>query len=443
MFKLSALSFAERFLYWTIVLTPLWWVLGIQTIVYPVVAAWLLARGFELDKLTKASLPLCHWAWLGLTVVALWTGILGLDAINFNALKTAATLFTLFKGYFLIFACITLPFWHRIRLEVITRAVSWMSAGYLGILGFQLLLLAALGPLPPIMPPLAKLIPGEKLSLMVKFPIIQPFFGIPLPRTDLYTADPPILGVCALLCFFICWGETNPRLRKFALAGAISGLIISQSRLAWICFPLVFVILGCFRSGLARQSSLWATSFISFVSAILGMALTDLIGKPMAAFNSARADSSKDREFVVGATIEAWKESPWVGWGIIDKSITWGNGAFEMPLGTFSSYAQVLYLHGIFGFIFFMAALVLTLSSFWQPAIRGEKVPQAAFGSLVALYILCQATTLTWMAIYFWFYFIWLGAILVDIEQQYQPVSSWQQLEKKEDRRKKTEERKI
>ncbi|MGH2414561.1 MAG: O-antigen ligase family protein, partial [Microcystaceae cyanobacterium] len=278
--------------------------------------------------------------------------------------------------------------------------------------------------------PLARLIPGEKASLMLKFAIIQPFFGIPLPRTDLYTADPPILGVFALLCFFICLGETNSRLRKLSLAGCLVSLIISQSRLAWICFPLAFIIIACFRSGLARQGYLWVASFTSLFCAVFGLAIQDLITKPLENFNSARADSSKDRELVVSATIDAWKESPWVGWGVMDKTFIfpWGNGDVQLPLGTFSSYAQVLYLHGIFGFIFFMISLVSTVCSFWEPGLRGNRLCQRAFASLVALYLLCQATNLTWMAIYFWFFFIWLGAILAEVKQQQMNIVNWEQL---------------
>lgn len=427
-FKLVDLTFAEQVIYWTIILTPVWWFLGIQPIVYPVISALLLVAGLHIDKLVKKSLPICNLAWLAMTFAALWTNILGLEQIGFDTLKTAATLFTLFKGYFMIFACMTISFWHSVRIKVVTRAVSWMAVSFIVVLAIQLLILLALGPQEPLLPPLARLIPGDKSSLKVSFAIIQPFFGIPLPRTDLYTADPPILGVCALLCFFICLGESNKRLRNFALTGSLLALIISQSRLAWVCFPLVFVIIACFRSGLARQGSLWVASFASLFCAVLGLALQDLINAPLATFNSARADSSKDREYVVNATIDAWKDSPWVGWGIMERTVTWGNGAFELPLGTFSSYAQVLYVHGLFGFIFFAIALISTVCSFWEPSVRGNRNCQKAFACLVALYLLCQATNLTWMAIYIWFFFLWLGSILSDVQQQRLKVMTWEQL---------------
>jgi O-antigen ligase len=427
-FQLSEFSFPEKTIYWTIVLTPLWWILGIQPIFYPLVVTVLLILGFNIDKLTKSSLPWCNLAWLVMILAVLITNILGLSEKNFDAIKTLATLFTLFKGYFLIFASMTLPFWHHIRINVIVRAIAWMLIGSLVVLVIQLLILILLGSQESFLPPFARLIPGEKLSLMLKFAQIQPFFGIPLPRTDLYTADPPILGVFALLCFFICLDEINPRLRKLALGASLISLVISQSRLAWICFPLAFLIIACFRSHLAHQIYLWMLSLASLFCTIFGLAIQDFFQKPLETFNNARADSSKDREFIVNATIDAWKDSPWFGWGVMEKKASWGNGAFELPLGTFSSYAQVLYLHGIFGFICFAIALISLLFSFWKPAILGNKLCQQAFASLIALYILCQATNLTWMAIYFWFYFIWLGAILADISKQDSHVKTWEKL---------------
>ncbi|MUG96110.1 O-antigen ligase domain-containing protein [Scytonema sp. UIC 10036] len=429
--KLENLSHAERVVYWTIVLTPLWWVLGVQTLLYPGVALYLLAYDFHLDKLVKRSLPLCNWTWLLLSLAVLWTNIQGLSSISFNAMKSAATVVTLLKGYFLVFSCLTIPFWHRVRLTVVTRAVSWMTGGYLVSLGIQLLILFGTGPQKAIMPPLAKAIPGDKLSLMVKFAVFQPFFGLPLARTELYTADPPILGVCALLCFFMCFGETDKYLRKYALAGCTATLIIAQSRLAWICFPIALLAVICFRKASARQGFLWFSTLICFICALIGMEVTELLDKPMETFNGARADSSKDRALVVAATLKAWKESPWIGWGIVERTVTWGNGAFELPLGTFSTYAQILYLHGIFGFTFFAIAVSTTLWFFWQPALRGKRTAQRAFASFIAMLILCQATNLSWMIVYFWFYFLWLGTILAEAYPQY--VSSWQELSRNHD----------
>ncbi len=425
-FKLGALSFPERVIYWTIVLTPLWWLSGIQTLLYPTILVVLLVITFDLNKLIRNSLPASVWAWLAMALVMAWTAIIGLGSTGFEFQKTAAFVVTFTKSYFLIFVCLLLPFWNQIRVRVVTRAVAWMTTGYLVTIAIELAMLFLKIGSSGFLPPLARLLPGDKLSLRVTFAAFQNFFGIPLPRTVLYTPDPPIVGVCTVLCFFICLGETDRRLRRWALAGCLVSLLISQSRLAWICFPLALLILGCFRSRWARQGSLWGASFTSLVCALLGLTLSQLIAKPMEIFNGARAESSKDRELVVRKTLEAWQESPWLGWGIIRGSVKWYT--YDIALGSFSTYASVLYLHGIVGFLVFVAALALTLWDFWGPAVRGNPFCKRAFASLVALYILCNATPLTWMTVYFWFFFVWLGAILAEIQPPDSSITSWEQL---------------
>lgn len=425
-FKLTDLSFAERVIYWTIVLTPLCWLSSLQTLLYPGIAIALLILGFRWDKLLRKRLPACTWAWLAMALVMLWTALLGLSSIGAGLTKIAATGVTFVKSYFLIFTCLALPFWHRIRVSLVVRAVAWMAIGYLVAIAIQLVMLFAGVGKAGFTSPLARLMPGDALSLKVSFAEFQPFFGIPVPRTALYTPDPPILGVCAVLCFFICLGETNRRLRQFALAGCLAALIISFSRTAWVCFILGILILACFRSRWARQGSLWSASLTALLCGFLGLTLSELINKPLEIFHRARAASSTDREFVVRKTLEAWQEYPWLGWGVIRGSVKWYT--YDINLGSFSTYASVLYLHGLVGFIFFITAMALTLWSFWDLASRGNLFGKQAFSSLVALYVLCQATPLSWMTVYFWFFFVWLGAILSKLQQEQRSVSSWEQL---------------
>ncbi len=426
-FKLGAMSFPEKVIYWVIVLTPLWWLLGIQTLFYPAVVVGLLAVNFDIDKLTRVSIPACIWAWLGMAIVMVWTATFGLDDVGFAFQRIAATFVTFFKSYCLIVTALLLPFWHEIRVKVVTRAVAWMATGYLVTIAIEMVMLAVGLGKEPFLPPLARLIPGGALSLLVTFADLQPFFGIPLPRTVLYTPDPPIVGVCSILSFFICLGEENRRLRQISVAGCLTALLISFSRLSWVSFVIALVITACFRSSLARQGSLWIGSLSSLLCALLGgLTLSDLVKKPLEIFNSARAESSKDRELVVTKTLEAWQQRPWMGWGIIQGSVKWY--IYDIVLGSFSTYASVLYLHGIIGFIFFLAALGSTLWSTWTPAIRGNHHCQWAFASLVALYMLLNGTPLTWMAVYLWYFWVWLGAIIAEIQRNEQCVSRWQQL---------------
>ncbi len=407
---------SEKVLYWTICLTPIWWLSGIQVLLYPTVVFILLTLNFGLDKLIRASIPQCVWSWLLMTLIMIWTAIMGLYAVDYAPLKAAAAFMMLYKSYLLVFASLLLPFFCRIRVRVITRATAWLASGFLATLAIEIaMLFLKIGGV-GYLPLLAKLIPGDKQSLRVTFAVWQPFFGIPLPRTVLYTADPPIVGVCAILFFFICLGETNSNLRKTALTGCVVALIISQSRLAWICFPLVLGLMGCLRNNWIRQGFLWTTALTALASSFLGIAFKDFLTQPMEIFTKARPESSTDREVVVRKTLEAWQEKPWFGWGTVQGSVQWH--IYDIALGAFSTYPSVLYLHGIFGLVVFLFAQFSTVAAFWNGAAQGNPLHLRAIASLLGLYFLCSGMPFTWMIIYFWFFFIWLGAILAETQQQ-------------------------
>ena len=426
-FWLQDLSSAEKIVYWTIVLTPLWWLLGIQTLFYPVVVVGLLLVNLNFNKLTKINIPFAVWAWLAMAITMLWTAVFGLSRANYDLMEVASTLVTFFKGYFLIFACLLLPFVTSIRVQVIVRAVAWMTLGYLVLILFQLTLLFIGIQLPTFLSPLAKFTPGNSLSLAVKLTASQQaFFGITVLRSALYMPDPPIPGICGLLALIICWGENNPCLRYAAYASSVSAILISQSRLAWICLPIVIIVNTTFLNFWARQLSLWLFTLTALLSSMFELTIGDLLQKPWEIFNKARPSSTTDREFVVRKTLEAWQESPWLGWGIAHDTADWHT--YQITLGSFSTYASVLYLHGIIGFMVFIVTLGCTLVCFGERALEGSISSKHAFAALVVLYLFIQGLPLSWIAVYIWFFFIWLGAIMVETEGNHHRISQWNYL---------------
>lgn len=422
------LSLSERVIYWTIVLTPIWWLLGIQPLFYPLVIAALFAIHIDLDHLIRGTLPASVWAWLVMSIVMLWTAILGINDMGFNLQTFAAAIVTFLKSYFLIFAALALPFLTRVRLQVITRAIAWLATGFLGTLAIQFAMLVLNIGSKGYLPPLARLLPGgDRSSLRVMFASFSSFLGIPLPRSVLYTPDPPILGLCAILCFLICLGERDRGLRTLALLGSIAALIVSASRSAWVGFPLALLIGIGFQSGLFRQMSLWLASLTFLACSIFGLTFGELVQRPIAAFTEARSTSSAERAIVVNKTLEAWQESPWIGWGVIRGAAHLYDDVY-ITLGSFSTYAAVLYLNGIVGFVVLIGAMLLTLWAVYPPAVEGNAACRWAFAALVVLYVLCNATPLSWMAVYFWFFFVWLGCVMRETQGDRQPISSWDQL---------------
>jgi len=355
-----------------------------------------------------------------MSIAMLWTTILGLNDMGFSLLPAAAAVATFLKSYFLIFACLALPFWSQVRTQVITRAVSWMASGYLVTIAVQITLLTLKIGGSGFLPPLARLIPGDKSSLRVDLAFPSSFFGLPIPRTVLYTPDPPILGLCAVLSFIICLRESDRRLRNLALLGCIGALLVSASRIALLLLPFALLIGVLFRSGIFRQLSLWLTSATFFLCGIFNLTIADLFQKPSEVLNKTRdnaVSSLIERELVVRKTLEAWQASPWIGWGVIRGRVNLYEDAY-IGLGSFSTYSAVLYLHGIIGFTALIVAMALTLWNAYSAASRGCSNCEWAFASLIALYIACNATPLSWMAVNLWFFFIWLGTVMFEAQQK-------------------------
>jgi hypothetical protein len=425
--RIKDFSFCEKVIYGTAILTPLWWLLGIQPLFYPAVALFLLVVQVRFDQWVRQPPPLFVWAWLLMAIVGLGTAIAGLQEMNANLRTVAATLVTFFKSYLMIFACVAIPFFAQVRLPVITRAIAWMSVGMLANLIIQMGLLAAGVNNAKFIPPLARAIPGDvSSSLLVSSAKISRFYGLSLPRSVLHTADPPILGLVALLCTLLCLSEANSRLRQLALTGSIGALIISFSRSAWLGLIMTGFILWALRSDRIKQISLWIAAASFTVAALFSLTINQLLAKPMELFTSARASSSETRAIVVRETLLAWQEKFWWGWGLIRGEILI-YGEKSLSLGSFSTYAAVLYLNGLIGFMVFLLALASTLMVFYKPALAGDFNAQVAIAALVVVYALLQATPLSWMAIYLWFFFIWLGAVAAQVTKTRVTIS-WQDL---------------
>jgi O-Antigen ligase len=408
--KLGALSYTEAAIYWTALLTPLWWLLGVQVLLYPAVVITLLGAGFSVDKLAKTPLPLSAWAWFAMALTMLMTTVLAFDRVSLVQVATLTA--ALLKGYFLIFASLALPFFQPLRSAVITRAVAWMAAGFTLFLSITTTLW--LFQIPGINRPLlASILPGDS-AFALNLASSEKFLGLTLPRISGYTPDPPILGTCAVLCIFICLGEPNRWLRRASLIGSVLGLIFSFGRTAWLALPIALAVNLLFRLAIVPQIVLGAAAIASFIWGLFGVRLEELFQGGTTQFNQAResgASSSIERTKVISRTLELWQESPWTGWGFIQHQVHLYDKAY-MPVTTFSTYAAVLYLHGAVGFLVFVLAMLATLWDTYEPSIRGDALAARACGSLVALYLMFGTTTLSWMAPFLWFFFVWLGTVL-------------------------------
>jgi O-antigen ligase len=362
------------------------------------------------DKLAKTALPLSVWAWFAMALTMLITTVLAFESVGFVQVATLTV--ALLKGYFLIFASLALPFFQPLRSAVITRAVAWMAASQTLFLAITTTLW--LLHIPGINRPLlASLLPGDS-AFALNLAGSEKFLGLTLPRISGYTPDPPILGTCAVLCLFISLGESNRWLRQAALTGSVLGLIFSFGRTAWLALPIAIAVNLLFRLAIVPQIFLGAAAVASFIWGLFGVNVEEFLQGGVTQFNQVResgASSSETRTKVISRTLELWQESPWTGWGFIQHQVHLYDNAY-MPVTTFSTYAAVLYLHGAIGFMVLVLAMLATLWDVYEPSLREDALAARACGSLVALYLMMGTTTLSWMAPFLWFFFVWLGTVI-------------------------------
>jgi O-antigen ligase len=196
--------------------------------------------------------------------------------------------------------------------------------------------------------------------------------------------------------------------------GSVLGLIFSFGRTAWLALPIAIAVNLLFRLAIVPQIVLGAAAMASFIGGLFTARLEELFQGGVTQFNQTRGDgveSTKVRTMVVNRTLELWQESPWTGWGFIQHKVHLYENAY-MPATTFSTYSAVLYLHGAVGFVVFVLAMLATLWDVYEPSIRGDALAARACGSLVALYLMFGSTTLSWMAPFLWFFFVWLGTVI-------------------------------
>lgn len=405
------LSSWERWFLWLALLTPLWWLLGVQVVLYPLLICALLGAAVWHYGPSR-PLPRSAWGWLAMGLVMASTAFVGLGSVGFEPIKVAGQILAFLKGYFLIFACLALPFYYRLRVAVLRRIAVLL--GILYLLTIVLYLGLYLGGFRPIgfSPIFASLTGSDALSVRVDIGMgSQAFFGVYLPRTVLFTADPPILGVSSLLLLCMVATEPDRYLRRAALAGVFAALLFSFSRASWLCLPLIGAVVLGMRSGWFSRLMLWLGAGVSLVCGLASLAPAELLGGSLDLFNSARSSSSQDRNRVIEKTLEAWQESPWIGWGVIQGSVHWH--IYDIALGSFSTYAAVLYLHGVVGFVALVTAMALTL---WDSFTAAATTPEAiwACAALLSLYFTCAAEPLTWMTPVLWWFFLWVGAVLYE-----------------------------
>jgi hypothetical protein len=400
----------ERLIWYYLIGTYLFYLLGAQSVVAPILATflifYLLNKWLNQTEKTstdeKIKISLSSWVWFIATLViefALIVGHLDFDLGTSTIIRSTSNWY---RGW-VLFTFFIFAGHLNIRPQVIYRATCIVCLQSLIVL--LVASLAILAKIPPIVltSPL-KVFGGNLESYnIVLFYIIDEGKA----RVQLFAPWAPALGFVANIYFCFALQESNLKWRWFGLFGSVAMIVLSVSRLAIITPPIVlgsvWLLTNFFRP--------WVQLTAGFISMILGIfapMVIDFLEMFKEQFHKARAGSSEVRAALRRMAKDAWwNEAP-----------IWGHGAIELrgpalvghiPIGTHHTWFGTLYTQGLVG----CAALAVAfLASFIELLTRAQTEQNAKVGLSVILVILLFTTADN---IDTYSYLYWPGLVILGI----------------------------
>lgn len=348
---------AERILFGAIALHPLWWILGIQLVVYPIAGFYLFYRSLSRSK--PVTLPIGWQLWslyIGIWVLSIFINLArGLAEVGRSATASGSIL-----GVWVL----TVLTWYamrrlNIRYRVIIRAicvlglwqliVALLGEAYLLATGSALETQSLVVTLVPNIPARiffeAKLYAFERLE----------WDANPVARLKSFYYWAPLAGTMSL---FICMGALCDRDRLWKILGFAGGILtlwLAAGRAAQTGLVVAVILAAWFGDRRLRNALIWCLPLAGLASPVILSKLYDY-------FFNYRSDSTAGRIALYRETYRAFVESPLIGFGAQGRS-----QVLDVPLGSHSQVLSTLYQTGLVGSAVLLAAwIALTVALFQQ-----------------------------------------------------------------------------
>ncbi|UKP00313.1 O-antigen ligase domain-containing protein [Nostoc sp. UHCC 0870] len=420
----------EKVVWWAIANTYFIWVFGglyvVGSVLCWVLLLFLLIKILAQTKDTppeeKISIPLSIWVWIaGMLAmeVALVAGHMDYNLPTSLIIKSSIGWA---KGWAAL-ALYPLAGCLKIRPQIIYRAVCVVGFHTLIITPF--LLLTPMLHLPQILyvsPLKAVGGPGNE------------FFDVPLYEIDgstgdlrwrLFTPWGPALGFVGNVNFMLALQEKNKRWRWFGLIGSIIMCFVCKSRMAQVCIvaiPLLTTVL----SGLARPMILIGLGITSYLGGIFSPSIILAFNNFWDGFKAARAGSTRVRMALKRIAVYRWHtEAPIWGHGIVEA----GPHLVEyMPIGSHHTWAGVLFVKGIVGFIAIAVPMAFSFVDLLIKSLDPNR-PAAKVGLsiLMILFLYTFGENLEILV-----YLYWQGLIVMGIGSQEKGEARYKQVGSKD-----------
>jgi O-antigen/teichoic acid export membrane protein len=372
---------------------PLWWVLGLSALIWPVLAAPMLVA-LIWRRRARAPLPIFLWF-----LFCTWVLMSGLQLGSGTKLATFAYRLLLYAGAGVLFLYVyNMPRSGRVDVKILRILTTfWMivvAGGYVGLIG-------GAHTFPSV---IEFLIPHGLRSQPFVQELVQPvfanvenFLGFPDPRpaapfpyTNNWGGNVAVLTPVALAALSATRPGPRRKLIIVFLVAAVVPMIVSLNRGMFLSIGVGLLYVAIRLAGRGRITTLASLLGLVAVACLL-VAFTPLSHIVTANLSSTHGHSNTTRVSVVQQAVDGANQSPLFGHG--EPQAVTGQGGTP-PIGTQGQLWMVLYSNGYVATALFLAFFVAVL---WQT--RKARGTAGLWLHAVPLVALAQITVYGWLPV--------------------------------------------
>ncbi len=404
----------ERLIWYAITGTYLFWLLGAMYVVAPVIAWVLLLRLIKRLLLKQQTYVISNTQlfWIAAMMLMLLALVVAHLTEGLGIAKLIKSSIGWAKGWALL-AIFPLIGSLKIRPQIIYRAACIVCKHTLILLPIFVLAWVFKLPSTLYISPLSIIGgPGPEF-FSVSLYELDPGNGA--PRWRLFTPWAPALGMMGNLFFIFATQEQSKRFKFYGFSGSLCMILLSQSRLALVCYLL---LIGFFMF-IRWHRSPWlyfAASPALLLLGLTGNSVLEKVEQSIDAFKNARAGSTRVRQELANIALERWA----------NEAVVWGHGIVEkgphlveyMPIGSHHTWYGLLFVKGLVGALALASAMLITLISLLRYVFRNA-ISAAAVAILLQIFLYTFGENLEILA-----YLFWPGLVIIGIALKHNKSAS-------------------
>ena len=364
------------------------------------------------DLRSTGPLPVVVWAWIvGMVVmlVALWGGHLDWQLGTGQTIKSSIGWA---KGWALLallpFAGAVLP----VRREALIRGQGYVALSTLVVL--PVLFAAPFLGLPErifISPLKAVGGPGPEYFSVYLYTLDPASWT---PRWQFFAPWSPFAGLLGVVLVLFALEDRRLFWRSVGIAAGVAMVALSKSRMSLVALVICTVV--PWMMPLVASSRAWkSAAAVAASMAIFGGGILQIAQDGIAAFKSARADSTRVRETLQRIAYDRWQSD----------AVLFGHGTVQpgphlvehMPIGSHHTWYGLLFVKGVVGFGALLVPFVLQTWVAMADAVRGQR-GRLPFGIMLVLLILSFGENIEIEAYLLWPAILLLGVHAREVRDQ-------------------------